>query len=143
MTALRRLELICGVAAGAFGWLLLVVFLLAPLGTYAGERCDDAGACVLYSGRESFLQSEGLPGILPALLIFGVIFGGIALGAYLHSRHGSFAGRALLVMCSLLLAVCTGLAVVSSDVFLLPCLALALVSSALSFVGRARAARAE
>jgi len=91
----RRIEAICGVAAGALGLIALGVALFAPLGTQSGCTTTLSSDGVTQTDCStatpiSIAQAQGLASLIPVIVAFSAIFIGIAVFALLHSaRRGS------------------------------------------------------
>ena len=127
----RRIEAICGVAAGALGLLALGVALFAPLGTTSGCTTslspDGVTQADCSTTSMSLVQVQGLVSLLPAIILFAVPLIGIAAFALLHSL-----GRGSLVLLWISVAVlwvAMFLAILSIGIFFAPSALLALFAA--------------
>lgn len=139
MKAARLVELICGLAAGMWGWLVLVFFLFGPsyTGSSSGQSCslDPSGTTVCTTFHVTDTHASALDlGLDPVakfwLSIIAIVLGAIALSAMLHSRTGSMALRGVLFASTGFLLFLTCLSIASIGMLLLPSLALAIVAAA-------------
>jgi hypothetical protein len=127
----RRIEAICGVAAGALGVITLGAVLFAPLGTQS--RCSSALSpdgvtqtdCSTTS--MSIVQAQGLEILLPAIILFAAPLIGIAVFALLHSLGRG--GLVLLWISVAALCVAMVLAILSIGIFFAPSALLALLAA--------------
>ena len=139
MRAARLVELICGMASGVWGWLVLVFFLFGPsyTGSGSGESCssDPGGTTVCTTLPTTTFHASALDlGLDPVakfwLSVMVLVLGAVALSAMLHSRTGSVALRGVLFASTGFLLFLTCLSIASIGLLLLPSLALAIVAAA-------------
>jgi hypothetical protein len=127
----RRIEAVCGVAAGALGLVALGVALFAPLGTMSGcvtsLSPDGATRTDCSTTSVSIVQAQGLVSLLPAIILFAAPVIGIAVFAVRHS-----VGRGSLVPLWIgvaVLYVAMVLAILSIGIFFAPSALLALLAA--------------
>jgi hypothetical protein len=127
----RRLEVICGLAAGALGLLALGVALFAPLGTMSGCTTSLAPDGVTRTDCSTthmgIAQIQGLVSLLPAIILIAAPLIGIAVFAVRHS-----VGRGSLVplwISVAVLYVAMVLAILSIGIFFAPSALLALLAA--------------
>ena len=127
----RRIEAICGVAAGALGLVALGVALFAPLGTQSGCTTslspDGVTRTDCSTTSVSVVQAQGLVSLLPAIILFAAPLIGIAVFALMHSLER---GSLILLWISVaLLGVATVLAILSIGIFFAPSALMALLAA--------------
>jgi hypothetical protein len=120
MSGRKRTELICGLAAGVWGLLLLLGAYLQP---YGDSR---------YPGPIS-LHPGFTPIEYPYLAAFGVPLLGIALGAIADGVRPSAPARVLLVIATVVFTGEAVISIASIGLFLMPAAALGITASILSF----------
>jgi hypothetical protein len=142
MKKAHLVELICGLAAGAWGLLALAFFLFGPsyTGGSSGQTCsaNPDGTTTCTTHPETIFHASALQlGLSPDarfwLSLMMLVLGAIAVSAMLHSRTGSATLRGILVACTSLLCFLTCLGIFSVGLFLLPSLALAIIASVAAF----------
>jgi hypothetical protein len=93
-TRTARIELISGVAAGVLGLLFWAIWLFAPL--HPVNVGSENGMQVVYTSQVDNTHGPNNPILLPLLiLVFLVVTGALAYGAYLHVRRRVPEGRLL------------------------------------------------
>jgi hypothetical protein len=144
MRAARVIELICGLAAGAWGLLVLAYFLFGPSYTGSssgGQSCSSGSTagttvCTTFTVTDTHASALDL-GLDPMakfwLSVMAIVLGTIAISAMLHSRTNSVGWRSALVAGTGLLVALTCLSIASIGMLLLPSLALAIVASVAAF----------
>jgi hypothetical protein len=142
MRSARLVELICGLASGAWGWLVLAFFLFGPsyTGSSGGQSCtaNPSGppACTTLPETTTHTGAFSL-GLSPDakfwISLMVIVLGAIAISAMLHSRTESVALRSMLAACTGLFFFLTCLSIASIGLLLLPSLALAIVASVAAF----------
>jgi hypothetical protein len=115
---LARIELGLGIASAVLGCVAVAFAFFGP--GYCSS--DPTPVCV------SVAEEQGLGTFLPLLVIFGLLFAGIAFGAANHARCGSRGGLALLVLATALLLALMLLSILSIGIFLLPSVLLAFIA---------------
>jgi hypothetical protein len=131
----RRVEVICGVAAGVLGLVALGVALFAPLGTIQRSctatlspegvtRMDCSTAGVTHV---SIAQVQGLASLTPVIALIGAILIGIAVFACWHSTGGG--SLALLWVSTALLCAAMVLTILSIGIVFAPSALLALIAA--------------
>ena len=91
MSLNRRLEFVCGIAAGLLGIVVLGIDLFAQ-----GSVSTICGASGCVTTHANFLQSQSVANILDALVVVGGPPILVAVGAILASWRDAVAGRVLL-----------------------------------------------
>ena len=135
MTTVQRSILLTGVASGVTGFLAIIVFLFAPLRTVfvasEGSTRPQQVSILHFSGPAVQLWSSIL---LCLLLLLSVV-----AGARMQARGQTTGGSVLLWTATALLGLVIGngnILLLPLDAFLLPSMALALVSSFVTLLTR-------
>ena len=135
---MRRSELIAGVVAALLGVLGLGYALLGPTGSYSRSEVSRTGGSTTTTGTTTLLEWQGIP---PFMIIMFVLVIGVAVTAYLHSRHQTRLALALLWGLSLLVVGGTLLSMFSIGVFLMPAALFALLAAFFGIMGGDQATR--
>jgi hypothetical protein len=134
MASSRRIEAICGVAAGALGLVALGAALFAPLVAQSGCTTTLTSDGVTQTDCStatpiSIAQAQGLASLIPVITAFSVILISIAVFALLHSA-GRWIGSLILLWISVaLLWLAMTVALLSIGIFFAPSALLALVAA--------------
>lgn len=136
MRIVRTIEGVCGVLSGVAGLAALGVAFWAPLDAFCSSATGTDGTTTQYCGPTSYVAANGIAGVVPVLIGFGIVFVAVALGAARHAWSGGRAGRGMLWVATAFLVFGNILTLLSIGVFLFPSTALALVASILAIVGR-------
>jgi hypothetical protein len=125
MERLGRLETLFGVVGGLYGIALTVVAIWLIGSTGAAPCSEPTTNCV--AGVDSLTVTF--------LLLFGVLSLGVLVGALAHGRYQRAGALGVLLLCSIVLAMETVLAILSIGVLLAPAMLAAVASSLCALVG--------
>ena len=126
----RRIELICGVLAGALGIVALGIGLFAPLAVQCTTTTSSQSSCTMVS----LAQAQGLATLLLPIELFGSLSLGIALFAAWHSATRNVLALVLLWVCTVLLSLNTLLAILSIGSLFIPADLIAFVAGVVGLV---------
>ena len=128
---MRSIELFAAVLAAVLGWAGIGLLLLGPATAGASLSLEPGGTSTATASSGSLLQA-GVPALLAVQLAAAAIgFGGLVVGAWLHTRGDRQARRPVAI--SAALPVMAGILSPTAAAYLVPGAAVAVIAAVVAF----------